>query len=187
MGLLDFLFGRNTQQSDLKTNTKSDDDRVKEQNAQKSDNTIEPFVFKSNCHQRYENGLPKMGLQECFRTVCVEKNIDGCKGYKLEPGIGYIVKVFNDDLGKPNMSDKPMKVVRKTENSVELRGFPIEAVSPFGWQESQSSHSETRNIPQDYQGRVANHSPLHGCPSQLPFERYLSQLSFAISLLLVET
>lgn len=135
MGLLDFLFGRNTQQSDLKTNTKSDDDRVKEQNAQKSDNTIEPFVFKSNCHQRYENGLPKMGLQECFRTVCVEKNIDGCKGYKLEPGIGYIVKVFNDDLGKPNMSDKPMKVVRKTENSVELRGFPIEAVSPFGWQE----------------------------------------------------
>ena len=36
-----------------------------------------------------------------------------------------IVKVFNDDLGKPNMSDKPMKVVRKTDNSVELRGFPI--------------------------------------------------------------
>lgn len=24
------------------------------------------------------------------------------------------------------MSDKPMKVVRKTDNSVELRGFPIE-------------------------------------------------------------
>jgi hypothetical protein len=96
---------------------------------------IEPFTFKSNCHQRYENGQPKMGLQECFRTVCVEKNIDGCNGYRLEPGIGYIVKVFNDDLGKPNMSDKPMKVVRKTENFVELRGFPIEAMSPFGWQE----------------------------------------------------
>lgn len=96
---------------------------------------IEPFVFKSNCHQRYENGLPKMGLQECFRTICVEKNINGCKGYKLEPGFGYIVKIFNDDLGKPNMSDKPMIVVRKTENSVELRGFPIEAISPFGWME----------------------------------------------------
>lgn len=96
---------------------------------------IEPFIFKSNCHQRYENGFPKMGLQECFRTVCVEKNINGCNGYKLEPGVGYIVKIFNDDLGKPNMSDKPMKVVRKTENFVELRGFPIEAMSPFGWQE----------------------------------------------------
>ena len=33
------------------------------------------------------------------------------------------------------MSDKPMKVVRKTENSVELRGFSVEAMSPFGWQE----------------------------------------------------
>lgn len=96
---------------------------------------IEPFIFKSNCHQRYENGQPKMGLQECFRTVCVDKNIDGCNGYKLESGVGYIVKVFNDDLGRPNMSDKPMKIVRKTENSVELRGFPIEAMSPFGWQE----------------------------------------------------
>lgn len=96
---------------------------------------IEPFIFKSNCHQRYENGFPKMGLQDCFRTVCVEKNINGCNGYKLEPGVGYIVKIFNDDLGKPNMSDKPMKVVRKTENFVELRGFPIEAMSPFGWQE----------------------------------------------------
>ena len=96
---------------------------------------IEPFIFKSNCHQRYENGQPKMGLQECFRTVCVDKNIDGCNGYKLESGVGYIVKVFNDDLGRPNMSDKPMKVVRKTENSVELRGFSVEAMSPFGWQE----------------------------------------------------
>lgn len=97
--------------------------------------SLTPFSFKSNCHQRYENGYPKMGLQECIRTVSVEKNTNGCKGYKLEPGIGYIVKVFNDDLGKPNMSDKPMKVVRKTDNSVELRGFPIEAQTPFGWQE----------------------------------------------------
>lgn len=96
---------------------------------------FEPFIFKSDCHQRYENGVPKMGLQKCFRTISVEKNTNGCNGYRLEPGIGYIVKVFNDDLGMPNMSDKPMKVVRKTENSVELRGFPIEAMSPFGWQE----------------------------------------------------
>lgn len=100
-----------------------------------NDNTIVPFVFKSNCHQRYENSQPKMGLQECSRTICVEKNIDGCNGYKIEPGVGYIVKIFNNDMGKPNMSDKPMKVVRKTEKSVELRGFPIEAMTPFGWQE----------------------------------------------------
>lgn len=33
------------------------------------------------------------------------------------------------------MSDKPMKLIRKTENIAELRGFPIEAQTPFGWQE----------------------------------------------------
>lgn len=100
-----------------------------------SKNSFSPFTFKSNCHQRYESGTPVQGLQECGRTVSVIKNTDGCPGYRLEAGVGFIVKIFNDDLGKPNMSDKPMKVVRKTENSTELRGFPIEAMSPFGWQE----------------------------------------------------
>lgn len=96
---------------------------------------IQPFSFKSNCHQRYENGFPVKGLQECFRTISVVKNINGHPSYRLEPGVGYIVQIYNDDLGKPNMSDKPMRVVRKTDTSIELRGFPIEAQSPFGWQQ----------------------------------------------------
>ena len=37
-----------------------------------------------------------------------------------------IVKIYNDDLGKPNMSDKPMKLIRKTNEMAEFRGFPIE-------------------------------------------------------------
>lgn len=99
------------------------------------DENMQPFTFKSNCHQRYENGIPVMGLQECIRTISVVKNTNGCPGYKLAPCIGYIVKIYNDDLGKPNMSDKPMKVVSKSVDKVELRGFLIEAQSPFGWQE----------------------------------------------------
>lgn len=95
---------------------------------------MQPFTFKSNCHQRYENGNP-VGYAECMRTVSVVKNTNGCLGYKLAPGVGYIVKIYNDDLGKPNMSDKPMKVVSKSAGKIELRGFPIEAQSPFGWQE----------------------------------------------------
>lgn len=97
--------------------------------------SVQPFTFQSNCHQRYENGRPVQGLQDCLRTVSVVKNTNGCPGYRLQPGIGYIVKIYNDDLGKPNMSDKPMKVVRKTADMLELRGFPIEAQTPFGWQE----------------------------------------------------
>ena len=64
-----------------------------------------------------------MGLQECFRTVCVEKNINGCNGYKLESGVGYIVKVFNDDLGRPNMSDKPMKSFVKRKTPLNYEAF----------------------------------------------------------------
>ena len=110
--------------------------RIKaEQEEKERLNSIEPFVFESNIHQRYQNENPVMGLQECLRTVRVEKNTNGCPGYNLRPGVGYIVKIFNGDLGKPNMSDKPMKVVSKSPDKVVLRGFPIEAQSPFGWQE----------------------------------------------------
>lgn len=96
-------------------------------------NSIKPFVFKSTQHQRYQNGTEVGDLQHCVRTLTVEKNVNGCQGYKITPGVGYIVKLFNDELGKPQMSDKPMKVVSKTASKVELRGYPLQAMGPFGW------------------------------------------------------
>ena len=151
MGFLDFLFGKRKQEqpkAQPKAASKTPVQSVREPIAHQSVKpqekpmsskasipTMEPFVFKSDCHQRFENGNEVMGLQQSVRTVSVEKNTNGCRGYKLNPGDGYIVKVFNDDLGKPNMSDKPMRIVSKTADKVELRGFPIEAQTPFGWQE----------------------------------------------------
>jgi len=161
MGLFDFLFGSKKKEQErlrqeeearrhkleqeqiarerehrLEENRRKEQERQARLKAEREQaESLQPFTFKSNCHQRYENGTPVQGLQECLRTVSVVKNTNGCSGYRLQPGIGYIVKIYNDDLGKPNMSDKPMKVVRKTDTSVELRGFPIEAQSPFGWQE----------------------------------------------------
>lgn len=96
---------------------------------------IKPFTFCSDCHQRFESNIPVLGLQKCVRTISIIKNTEGCPGYRLKPGIGYIVKIFNNDLGRPNMSDKPMCIVSKTADKIELRGFPIEAQTPFGWQE----------------------------------------------------
>lgn len=146
MGLFDFIFGnkKKEEQQRLENERKASEARLAEERRKEEERkraerelaeSLQPFTFKSNCHQRYENNAPVQGLQECVRTVSVEKNTSGCPGYKLQPGIGYIVKIFNDDLGRPNMSDKPMKVVRKTDSFIELRGFPIEAQSPFGWQE----------------------------------------------------
>lgn len=161
MGILDFLFGSNKKEQErlrmeeearhqreeneriarererrLEENRRKERERQEALRAEKEKaQSLEPFTFKSNCHQRYENDAPVKGLQECLRTVSVVKNTDGCPGYLLEPGIGYIVKIYNDDLGKPNMTDKPMKVVRKTDSMIEFRGFPIKAQSPFGWQD----------------------------------------------------
>lgn len=152
MGLFDF-FNKNKKererQEQLRLQQETEEKRKAEEQKRQSEarrrederkrkeqaSSIEPFVFNSNCHQRYENGQPVKGLQECKRTITVEKNTNGCRGYKLEPGKGYIVKIYNDDLNKPNMSDKPMVVIQKTNTTIELRGFPIEAQTPFGWQE----------------------------------------------------
>ncbi len=161
MGIFDFLFGSKKKEQErfrleeeacrqkleqeriarererrLEENRRKEQERQARLKAEREQaESVQPFTFKSNCHQRYENDAPVQGLQKCLRTVSLVKNTNGCPGYRLQPGIGYIVKIYNDDLGKPNMSDKPMKVVHKTDTSVELRGFPIEAQSPFGWQE----------------------------------------------------
>jgi hypothetical protein len=146
MGFFDFLFGKkndepqvvkqvgkSTQLSGTQCYSTPTSSSRQANNA--TELTINPFVFKSNCHQRYQDGVEVMGLQQCLRTVSVEKNTNGCPGYKLNPGDGYIVKIYNDDLGKPNMSDKPMRIIDKTSSKAELRGFPIDAQTPFGWQE----------------------------------------------------
>lgn len=94
-----------------------------------------PIVFKSPGHQRYENDVPVMGLQSgCVRTIRIEENVNGCSGYDIEPGRGYIIKVFNNDTGTANMSDKPMDLISADSNKIVFRGYWLNAMSPFGWQ-----------------------------------------------------
>lgn len=96
--------------------------------------SIEPFEFKSDEQQRYEDHFKEGDLESCKRTIIVEKNEKGCDGYKLASGIGYIVRIWNDDMHSKQMADKPMVVIEKAEDKICLRGFPIDAKSPFGWQ-----------------------------------------------------
>lgn len=97
------------------------------------------MIFESTSHQRFENRQPVRGLQICNRAVKIEENINGCKGYNLVPGDGYIVSILNLDGNHPlwgdnyQMSPKPMRIVRKTENSIEFRGYEVLAQTPFGW------------------------------------------------------
>lgn len=105
MGLFDFIFGnkKREEQQRLENERKASEARLAEEHRKEEERkraerelaeSLQPFTFKSNCHQRYENNAPVQGLQECVRTVSVEKNTSGCPGYKLQPGIGYIVKIL---------------------------------------------------------------------------------------------
>lgn len=97
------------------------------------------MVFNSTSHQRFENGIPVRGLQVCNRAIVVEENTDGCKGYQLVNGDGFIVSILNADGNHPlwgdnyQMSPKPMRVVQKNDDFVSLRGYMVLAQTPFGW------------------------------------------------------
>ena len=129
MRLLNFIFGK---KKDAKTSmpqpaakpqaTTSRQTTSASSTTKAAELSIAPFVFESNQHQRYENGNPVKGLQECPRTVKVEKNVNGCSGYQLiKSGDGYIVRMINGDTGQPQMSAKPMRVIKSTATEVMLR------------------------------------------------------------------
>ena len=124
---------------DFVANKESIAKSIEKKQTELSDKSMEEITFVSTQHQRYESEIPVMGIQNCIRIISVVKNTDGCKGYMLNPGEGYIVRIYNNDTGRPNMSDKPMRLIRKTTKIAELRGFPIKAMSPFGWQEVDNS------------------------------------------------
>lgn len=144
MGLLDFLFGKkkdsktSVSQSKPATKPHSTTSKVATRTScapQTTELSIVPFVFESNQHQRYENGNPVQGLQECPRTIKVEKNVNGCSGYQLKSGDGYIVRMINGDTGQPQMSAKPMRIIKSTATEAVLRGYIVSTQTPFGFQD----------------------------------------------------
>jgi hypothetical protein len=98
------------------------------------------FVLKSPDHLRYENGKHVSGPHGgAGRAVKVEPNVNGCEGYDIESGDGYIVTVFNLDGNHPlwqnnvQMTPKPMRIISQSSDKIILRGYPTRAMSPFGW------------------------------------------------------
>lgn len=80
------------------------------------------YEFKSSDHIRYEGGVDVSGHNYgCHRTVRIEKDIKGRKGYS--------VTTINDDGVHPlwgtniQMSTKPMRIIRCTSTEIELRGY----------------------------------------------------------------
>ena len=96
---------------------------------------LERFNFDSNCHQRYKGSNPENGLQKCPRYIKIRKNINGCSGYQLKNGDGYILTAVNGDTGNPQFTPKPMRIVKVSDKEILLKGYVVSAQTPFGWQE----------------------------------------------------
>jgi hypothetical protein len=102
---------------------------------------LENVEFISKSHLRYENGEVVQGLQICGRGINIEKNINGCKGYKIPNGVGYIVTIFNLEGEHPVwgtnviVTPKPMKIISQSSDKIILRGYMVEAQTPFGFME----------------------------------------------------
>lgn len=78
------------------------------------------YIFCSNKHQRYQNGIAAMGLQVGHvRNIKIEKNISDC--------IGYSVTILNPNpnplTGSVTMATKQMTIIKHTSNNVVLRGY----------------------------------------------------------------
>lgn len=98
------------------------------------------FVFNSSDHIRYQNGIHVAGPHGgANRAIKVEPNINGCSGYNIVSGDGYIVTIYNLDGMHPvwqnnvQMSPKPMRIISQSADKIVLRGYPLQAMSPFGW------------------------------------------------------
>lgn len=106
---------------------------------EKKEIDLSNFNFTSNSHQRYENGTPIRGLQtDCQRTIIIKENTNGCEGYLINSGEGYIVSIINDSessllSGNKTMTAKPMKIISQTQDKIVLRGYKCKAQSPFGF------------------------------------------------------
>lgn len=111
------------------------EEQRKRQEEQRQDAILSNFDYNSNCHQRYESGTPVLGLQVCPRYIKIRKNTNGCSGYQLKNGDGYILTATNGDTGKPQFAPKPMRVVKFSDTEILLKGYKVSAQTPFGWQE----------------------------------------------------
>ncbi len=94
--------------------------------------------FKSSKHIRIEaSGEERPAVAN--RLIEIRPNTTGCDGYNLSRGDGYIVTLYNLDGMHPiwrnniQMSPKPMRIIHQDTRKIELRGYPVEARTPFGW------------------------------------------------------
>ena len=101
---------------------------------------MQDLTLISQKHQRYENGIPVMGMQQCGRALII-KNSDFrqlMKGAPVTPSEGFLVRLFNTDVRDAQgnyqemMMPKLMALVSDTTNKIELKGVVLKLMGING-------------------------------------------------------
>lgn len=94
---------------------------------------MQNLTLISKKHQRYEHGVPVMGLQHCGRALIIT-NSDFrqlMNGAPVTPTEGFLVRMINTDVRDAQgnyqemMQPKLMTLVSDTTNKIELKGVRL--------------------------------------------------------------
>ncbi len=73
-------------------------------------------------------------------SIIIEENRDGCPGYKVEAGEGYVVSVVNDASGMVQIGPLPMMIEEISTDCISLQGFQCTKESLYGSTEVDNSY-----------------------------------------------
>ena len=87
------------------------------------------LVLYSSHHQRYQHGIPVMGVQYCNRMIKIENKFfkDLFNDSTVTPEKGFLVTMWNIDTPTPvsQMQPKLMEMVEDTGDKILLRGVTV--------------------------------------------------------------
>lgn len=67
------------------------------------------------------------------RRIVIQVNKYGHNAYPgIDLGDGYLVTIYNDDMGSTQLGTKPVRLVAANENYLIFRGYDVLAMGPFG-------------------------------------------------------
>lgn len=104
------------------------------------DNKVSESLISINYHVdlglRFRNGDQSYSIDDSQeRVIELVRNVDGVAGYRLNPGDGFVLTVYNAMTGQQLLTPKPLRLLHETESYAFLRGYSVDAMTPFGFME----------------------------------------------------
>ena len=95
---------------------------------------FDKIEFKSDIFITYLSGGRELTVDKGRqRRIVIKVNRSGIGSYPtLRPGDGYLITIYNDDMGTSQLGTNPVRLVAANENYLVFRGHEVLALGPFG-------------------------------------------------------